>query len=223
MLHPVVPLNQEHLAREVVNKVNALAKVLVCSTILCGSLPLTFAQNQTPSPSQASTQNGAMDPALLAKATAGDAPSILLLAKAYTTGSGVDQDDTIAAEWMRKAADLGNMEAQIRLAECYRDGKGVTRDLTQAAAWYRKAAEQGNPSAQATLGSLYSMGQGVSRDDVEAFFWFDLAASANGPNQEKYAANRQIVGTRITMDEVTFARQRVARWKTAHARSATGE
>jgi len=165
----------------------------------------------------------AVDPAITAKAGAGDAPSMLLVARAYAAGSGVDPDDTIAAGWYRKAADLGNLDAQIQLAECYRDGKGVTRDMAQAAAWYRKAAEQGNTSAQATLGSLYSMGQGVGRDDLEAFFWFDLAASASGPNQERYAANRQIVGTRITMDEVALARKRLAKWKSAHAHPATGE
>jgi hypothetical protein len=93
--------------------------------------------------------------------------------------------------------------------------------MAQAAVWYRKVAEQGDPTAQATLGSLYSVGQGVTRDDVEAFFWFDLAASAPGPNQDRFAANRQIVGTRITADEVALARQRVAKWKAAHARRIT--
>jgi hypothetical protein len=51
----------------------------------------------------------------------------------------------------------------------------------------------------------------------------DLAASATGPNQERYAANRQNVGTRITADELAFVRQRVAKWKAAHAHRATGE
>jgi len=159
---------------------------------------------------------------LAAKANAGDGPSMILVAKAYAAGSGVDQDDTIAADWYRKAAVLGNLEAQLRLADCYRDGRGVPRDMAQAAEWYRKAAEQGDLAAQATLGLLYSMGQGVSRDDVEAFFWFDLAASATGPNQDRYVANRQNVGTRITAEEVATARQRVAKWKAAHAHRATG-
>jgi TPR repeat protein len=168
-------------------------------------------------------QSGGIDPALTAKASAGDAPSMILVARAYATGSGVDQDDSIAADWYRKSADLGNIEAQIRLAECYRDGKGVTRDMAQAAAWYRKAAEQGDPTAQATLGLLYSAGLGVERDYVEAYFWFDLAASATTPNQERYVANRQNVGTRITADDVALVRQRVTKWKAAHAHRITGE
>jgi hypothetical protein len=200
-----------------VNDVKARAKVFIFLAFFSGGLLVAFAQEQ------GSVQNREIDPALVAKATAGDPQSILLVAKAYAAGSGVDQDDTIAADWYRKAADQGNIEAEIRLAECYRDGRGRARDMAQAAAWYRKAAEQGDPAAQATLGLLYSVGQGVGRDDVEAFFWFDLAASATGPNQDRYAANRQNVGTRITADEVALARQRVAKWKAAHAHRATGE
>jgi TPR repeat protein len=168
-------------------------------------------------------QGHGIDPALLAKANAGDGASMLLVAQAYTAGSGVDQDDAIAADWYRKAAETGNIEAEIRIAECYRDGRGVTRDMVQVAVWYRKAAEQGDPTAQATLGLLYSVGQGVTRDDVEAYFWLDLAASAASPNQERYVANRQNVGTRITADELTLVRQRVAKWKAAHAHRATGD
>jgi hypothetical protein len=95
--------------------------------------------------------------------------------------------------------------------------------MVQAAAWYGKAAEQGNVGAQATLGVLYSMGQGVPRNDVEAYYWLDLAASVKGPDQEKYAANRQIIGTHITADELADVQERVAQWLTAHPRSkATG-
>ena len=212
-----VDLSWGHSACGMVKNVNARARVLALLAVFCCSFILASAQDQ------ASVEGPGIDRALVARALAGDAPSMLLVAKAYAAGSGVDQDDAIAANWYRKAADLGNIEGEIRLAGCYRDGKGVSRDMTQAATWYRKAAEQGESAAQATLGSLYSVGQGVSRDDVEAYFWFDLAASSNGPNQEKYAANRQNVGTRITADDVALVRQRVAKWKAAHGHRATGE
>jgi TPR repeat protein len=65
------------------------------------------------------------------------------------------------------------------------------------------------------------MGQGVPRDDVEAYFWFDLAASVKGPNQEKFAANRQMIGERITADELADVEDRVAAWKAAHPRPET--
>jgi TPR repeat protein len=65
---------------------------------------------------------------------------------------------------------------------------------------------------------LYAFGQGVPHSDVEAYYWLDLAAAVKGPNQEKYAANRQMVGTRITSDELAEVQDRVEKWKTQHPR-----
>jgi hypothetical protein len=90
--------------------------------------------------------------------------------------------------------------------------------MVQAAEWYRKAAEQGDVTAQASLGVLYSIGQGVPHNDMEAYFWLDLAASVKGPNQEKYAANRQMIGTHITAEELDTVQERVAAWSAAHPR-----
>jgi hypothetical protein len=66
---------------------------------------------------------------------------------------------------------------------------------------------------------LYTLGQGVPRSDVEAYYWLDLAAAVKSPNQDQYAANRQIVGTRITADELEEVQDRVAAWKAKHPRS----
>jgi TPR repeat protein len=95
--------------------------------------------------------------------------------------------------------------------------------MAQAAVWYRKAAEQGDVTAQASLGVLYSIGQGIPHDDVEAYYWLDLAASVKGPNQEKYAANRQLIGTHITADQLEEVQDRVAAWIAAHPRPAATE
>jgi hypothetical protein len=62
------------------------------------------------------------------------------------------------------------------------------------------------------------MGQGVPHSDVEAYYWLDLAASVKGPDQEKYAANRQMIGTHITADELADVEERVANWLAAHPR-----
>jgi hypothetical protein len=53
---------------------------------------------------------------------------------------------------------------------------------------------------------------------MEAYFWLDLAASVKGPNQEKYAANRQMIGTHITAEELDTVQERVAAWSAAHPR-----
>ncbi len=168
---------------------------------------------------QARAQAAGIDPVLLAKANAGDAASQILAGEIYAAGKGVAQDLKQGEEWYRKAAEQGDVGAQVRLAALYRDGgKNFPRDMAQAAAWYRKAAGQGDAGAQGTLGLLYSIGQGVPHDDVEAYFWLDLAAQVKGPNREKYAANRQMIGARITADELAGVQDREAKWLAAHPR-----
>jgi TPR repeat protein len=193
--------------------------------LLFSALALVPAIAQTPAP-----QTVSVDPALVAKANAGDAASQVLVAESYAAGKGVARDSKQlaadykqAAAWYREAADQGHAGAQIHLAELYRDGRGVARDMAQAAAWYRKAAELGDAGAQGTLGMLYSMGQGVPHDDVEAYYWFDLAAAVKGPRQEQYAANRQNIGARISADELAQVQERVATWLAEHPRAGSTE
>lgn len=170
-------------------------------------------------------QDAAMDPAVLAKANAGDAAAQVQAGERYAQAAAAATDRDAAAEdwkqaiaWFEKAAGQGNVAAEVHLADCYRDGRGVTRDKTRAAEWYRKAADQGDAGAQGTLAMLYVLGQGVPQSDAEAYFWFDLAADVKGPNQDRYIANRQNVGTRITADELEAIQERVKKWRAAHPR-----
>lgn len=171
-----------------------------------------------------SAQPSGSDPALLAKANAGDPTAQVNVAEHYQKSAATEQDTDQkiddfrqAGEWYRKAAEQGNVAGQVGLADLYRNGQGLPRDMSQAAGWYRKAAEQGDTGAQGTIGVLYSIGQGVPRENAEAYFWFALAASVESPNQQKYAANRQAVGTRITTDELAVVQERIKKWKAAHA------
>jgi hypothetical protein len=195
------------------------SKQLIPVAMFLGMLLSAAAQTATPAPS--------IDPALLATANQGDAAAQVAIGEQYAQAAATEHDKARLADdyqqelaWYRKAADQNNIPGEMHLAALYRDGGGKTipRDMAQAAAWYRRAADQGDPTAQGTLGVLYSMGQGVPHSDVEAYFWLDLAASVKGPNQEKYAANRQLIGERITADELSDVQDRVAAWKAAHPR-----
>lgn len=175
----------------------------------------------------AAAQTVAIDPALLAKANAGEASAQVAVGEQYAQAAAAEHDKARAADdyqqelaWYKKAASQNDISGEMHLAALYRDGGGKTiaRDMEQAAVWYRKAADRGDATAQGTLGVLYSMGQGVPRSDVEAYFWLDLAASVKGPNQEKFAANRQMIGERITADELSDVQDRLTAWKAAHPR-----
>jgi TPR repeat protein len=171
-------------------------------------------------------QASGIDPALLAKANAGDASAQVQVGERFAANAAAlhnviqaGQAYKTAAEWYRKAAEQGSIPGEMHLAALYRDGgKGFPRDMSQAAEWYRKAAAQGDVTAQASLGVLYSIGQGVPHNDMEAYFWLDLAAAVKGTNQEKYAANRQLIGTHITAEELEEVQDRVAKWLAAHPR-----
>ena len=191
---------------------------LTCILTLAFAWQLAAAQSASPSAN--------IDPDLLARANGGDAAAQVQVGEHYAQAAATEHNRDRSAEeyqqasaWYRKAADQKSMDGELHLAALYRDGgNGFPRDMEQSAAWYLKAAEQGDVGAQGTLGVLYSMGQGVPHDDVEAYFWFDLAASVKGPSQEKYAANRQMIGERITADELADVQDRVAAWKAAHPR-----
>ena len=163
--------------------------------------------------------SGNVDPALLAKANAGDTAAQVTVGECYAEGKGVARSYKQASEWFLKAANKNDIDAELHLAALYRDGnKDFPRDMQQAANWYRKAADQGDATAQGTLGTLYSMGQGVPQSYVEAYYWLDLAAAVRGPRQAQYAANRQMIGTHITADELADVQDREAKWKAAHPR-----
>jgi TPR repeat protein len=121
-------------------------------------------------------QNKGVDPALLARAQAGDAAAQRKLGYAFDLGQGAPQDYSQAFAWYSKAADQGDAKAQLDLGVLYREGHGLQQDFAQASIWFRKAAEQGNSNAQHSLGLLYYYGQGVTQDYAQAAFWYRKAA-----------------------------------------------
>ena len=77
-------------------------------------------------------------------------------------GEGVDEDKLQEAmEWVRKAAEQGQANAQYVLCMMYAAGKGVEQDEAQAVEWLRKAAEQGHAEAQEALQEAESGSEGM--------------------------------------------------------------
>lgn len=185
--------------------------------LLFPALALTPAQGQAP----------AIDPALLAKANNGDPAAQVAVGESYAKAAAATQDRDEADEarrqafaWYEKAAEKNDIAGEVHMAEAYSYGQGTDRDMTKAAEWYQKAADQGDPGAQGRLAILYTLGQGVPQSDSDAYFWFDVAASANTPDRDRYIQNRQNVGTRMTVVEVTAVGQRLKKWKAAHPAAA---
>lgn len=88
----------------------------------------------------ASAQTKGIDPALLARAQAGDHNAEFDIGYDYETGEGVPQDCSKAAFWFRKAAEQGDSGAQYNLALLYNTGNGVPLDYAEGYFWAELAA-----------------------------------------------------------------------------------
>lgn len=128
------------------------------------------------SAAQSSTAAAGIDPALLARANAGNADAEFRVGVQYELGAKVKKDPAQAAAWYRKAAENGDVRAQHSLGVLYEFGTGVPTDYAQAAQWYQRAAERGFAPAQFSLGLCYVHGKGVPQDFDRALAWYMKAA-----------------------------------------------
>jgi TPR repeat protein len=85
------------------------------------------------------------------------------------------EDYMQAAFWLTKAAEQGNMDAQLKLGKMYLEGQGVPQDDDVAVAWIRKSAEQDHEWALCQLGWMYLEGQGVPQSAEAADFFLKAA------------------------------------------------
>lgn len=73
----------------------------------------------------------------------------------YIDGRGVPRDNRMAVDWIRRAAQGGNAEAQFNLGVIYRDGmRGVSKDPAEARKWLELAAAQDYAPARSELSTL---------------------------------------------------------------------
>jgi len=69
-------------------------------------------------------------------------PSMVALASMYELGKGTKQNVSKAREYYEKAANYGDVFAQVSLAGMYKDGLGVNKDPIKAYTWYKIAGSQ---------------------------------------------------------------------------------
>ena len=92
---------------------------------------------------------------------------------------------------IRKAAESGDIDAQLYLAEAYSKGKGVIVNLQEGYRWYMEAAKQNNAEAQYMVAryKMFYMGGWDDKADYErSLVWLEKSA-VNGypPAQTAYA------------------------------------
>lgn len=126
---------------------------LLCVTLLCGC---------TPHP-----------PTLEQQAREGNPEAQYALAQREAVTSPAQ-----AIEWLRRAAENDQPDAQHELAERLLFGKGMPANPEEAVRWVRRAAMNGHAAAAVKAGRLHL---GEPRDLVEASAWFLRASRSAQP------------------------------------------
>jgi hypothetical protein len=134
------------MGRGIISFVAALAAVFA-SCLVCARTWAEESDDDSEAP-----ENFPKLASVKAKAESGQAKSQTKLGDYYLSNS----DFTNAVLWYRKAADQGEVEAQLSLASCYLTGRGVAKNSQEAARWLRAAATQigenkAGPGGDATL------------------------------------------------------------------------
>ncbi|MFK7957331.1 MAG: tetratricopeptide repeat protein [Lysobacterales bacterium] len=75
------------------------------------------------------------------------------------------------ADWLRQAAELGDIDAQYLYALELLSGRVTAEDPAAAAHWFRRAAERGHVPSVAFFAWCLSMGRGVEKDAELALVW----------------------------------------------------
>jgi len=120
------------------------------------------------------------------------APSLVMSAQEmYKMGgdfhygrNGKPKDYTQAAEWYRKAANLGHGDAQTNVGYFYERGLGVSKNLKLAFEWYTRGAQSGSAAGQTNLGYYYEIGRETSVNYEGAVYWYRKAAEQGYPRGE---------------------------------------
>lgn len=99
--------------------------------------------------------------------------------------NGIAVDVVAAAEWFKKAAEAGHVEAMAELGLCYELGCGVEQCDEQAMDWYTKAANCGHATAKFSVAEAFEEARGVPQSDEEACLWYYRAALVGDEDSKK--------------------------------------
>ena len=147
---------------------------------------------------------------LLQLAELGDSNAQARIAWMYRNGEGVEKNDQLAFQWMKKSAEKGDSVAQDNLGVFYRDGIGTEINKAEAVSWFKKSALQGNPEGQGNLGQALIDGSGVERNYYLGYVWSGISAKSG---KSEFAKNNLVqVGGALKPEERDKADQVIADW-----------
>lgn len=100
---------------------------------------------------------------------------------------GQAKDEAAAHRWFLKAAEQGNVAAQMNAGIDFARGTGTKKNIPEAIKWYKRAAENGNAEAEYLLAVIYMSGDGIAPDYPEAVRRFKNALRSEDKEIKKSA------------------------------------
>ncbi|MBL8564157.1 MAG: SEL1-like repeat protein [Hyphomicrobiaceae bacterium] len=119
-----------------------------------------------------------------ALAEKGDAAAHMLVARIHAEGLGVPANPQLAAQWMKRASDLGDINATFSYGVLLAEGRGVEKNRKVAAEHFEKAARTGHPAANYNLGLLFLRGDGKPENPYRAAQHLTYAAEKGIPEAQ---------------------------------------
>jgi tetratricopeptide (TPR) repeat protein len=104
-------------------------------------------------------------------------PAITALGRRYMEGGcrfKVDYREGL--QWLTKASDAGDADANYWIGQAYEQGRGVAPDQKEATKWFSKGARMGDPSSQNSFAINLAEGNGTRKDTAQAIDWFRKSA-----------------------------------------------
>ena len=105
-----------------------------------------------------------------------DAEAITSLGTMLMQGDGVDEDATLAVEWLMRAAEKNNAQAQWRLGLAYAKGSGVAKNNTEASRLLQLSVSQGSCDAQYHFAQFLEHHSNKSEIRAKATILYETAA-----------------------------------------------
>ena len=96
-------------------------------------------------------------------------------AVAHLLSHGAARDHAAAVQYLRQAAQTGDVDAMAHLGHMHANGLAVEQDNATAWRWFWRAAEKGHASGLFGLGYMHLTGQGAEVDHKQAFNYFKQA------------------------------------------------
>jgi TPR repeat protein len=151
------------------------------------------------------------------KAASGDANSQFVMGMNHRSGIPglVNQDDVMAANYFKSAAEAGDQFGQMELSACFLEGAGVPKSDSEAYKWLLLSAGQGNKIAKEKMLKVEAALTPKQREDgqsrAEAFTKQFTERPATNSFLRQQSANKELaIAMECMKQEVIMATKRQA-------------